>query len=151
MATIDKNIEENVNTVDVSGETVNETRSFEPAIYVTFDNQDPKNRVKIFNAHNSAVSLTSVGEKPFKIVDVLAEVGTRARSNSVCQNTYLFTDDGNVFFTQSNGIAKTTNELVEMVKGDFKANTSNGYVVVRLAVSKLSGGRSYKQLQLIEA
>ena len=132
-------------------ETVENAKVFEPMNYVTFATDDPKNRVRVFNAHNSAVSLKNIGDTPIKVVDVMAEPGKRARSEAVCQNTYLFTEDGRVFFTQSNGIAKTTNELVEMVQGDFRENTTNGYVTVKLAETKLSGDRSYKQLQLLEA
>lgn len=138
-------------TTKETTETTEARSTFEPMQYVTFDIAEPKNRVKVFNAHNTAVSLKNIGDTPIKVVDVMAEAGTRARSETVCQNTYLFTEDGRVFFTQSNGIAKTTNELVEMVQGDFHKNTTNGYVLVKLTESKLSGERSYKQLQLLEA
>ena len=123
---------------------------FEPQQYVTFDVSDIKNRVKIFNAHNSAVSFKTLEDKPINVVDVMTEIGVRSQSGNKCQNTYLFTDD-NVYFTQSNGIGKTVNELVDMVAGDFKANTTNGFVTVQLAETELSGDRTYKQLKLIAA
>jgi hypothetical protein len=147
---------ENVNTE--TGElTENATTSsvtgnrFEPQQYSTFDPHVPANRVRVFNARNSATSLKNLGDTPIDIVDVMTQIGMRTRSGNPCQNTYIFTADGQVYFTQSNGLGKTINELVDMVEGDFKANTTNGYVKVQIKETSLSGDRSYKQFQLLEA
>ncbi len=144
---------DNTENTELIDETTGEvkTNTFEPMQYVTFDMNDIKNRVRVFNAHNSAKSLKTIADTPINIVDVLAEPGIRARSGNPCQNTYLFTDDNLVFFTQSTGIARTVNELVEMVQGDFAKNTTNGYVTVQMIESKLSGDRIYKQFQLTAA
>lgn len=124
---------------------------FEPQQYVTFEPHVPANRVRMFNARNIATSLKNLGDTPIDIVDVMTEIGVRNRSGNPCQNTYIFTADGQVYFTQSNGLGKTINELVDMVEGDFKTNTTNGYVKVQIKETSLSGGRSYKQFQLLEA
>lgn len=123
---------------------------FEPQQYITFEPHVPANRVRIFNARNSATSLKNLGDTPIDIVDVMTEIGMRTRLGNPCQNTYIFTADDQVYFTQSNGIGKTINELVDMVKGDFKTNTTNGYVKVQVKETSLSGNRSYKQFQLLE-
>ena len=136
---------ENVTTPNVTG------NGFEPQQYITFDPLIPANRVRMFNARNSATSLKNLGDTPIDIVDVMTEVGVRARSGNPCQNTYIFTADGQVYFTQSNGLGKTINEVVDMVSGDFKTNTTNGYVKAQIKETSLSGGRSYKQFQLLEA
>lgn len=124
---------------------------FEPKKYITFDPLIPANRVRMFNARNSAMSLKNLGDTPIDIVDVMTQIGARARSGNPCQNTYIFTADGQVYFTQSNGLGKTINEVVDMVSGDFKTNTTNGYVKAQIKETPLSGGRSYKQFQLLEA
>lgn len=124
---------------------------FKPKKYSTFDLQIPANRVRMFNAHNNATSLKNLGDTPIDIVDVMTQIGVRARSGNPCQNTYIFTADGQVYFTQSNGLGKTINEVVDMVSGDFKTNTTNGYVKAQIKETSLSGGRSYKQFQLLEA
>lgn len=124
------------------------TVAFVPEEYATFDTQAPENRIKMFNAHNASASLNQIGDEHFKIVDVMAERGERTNSKNPCQNTYIFTDDGRVLFTQSNGIAKTINEIVVMVNSDFAGNTSNGYVEVHVAAMQLSGDKTYKRLQL---
>lgn len=124
---------------------------FKPKKYITFDPLIPANRVRMFNARNSATSLKNLGDTPIDIVDVMTQIGVRARSGNPCQNTYIFTADGQVYFTQSNGLGKTINEVVDMVSGDFKTNTTNGYVKAQINETPLSGGRSYKQFQLLEA
>lgn len=124
---------------------------FKPKKYSTFDPHIPANRVRMFNARNSATSLKNLGDTPIDIVDVMAQIGVRARSGNPCQNTYIFAADGQVYFTQSNGLGKTINEVVDMVSGDFKTNTTNGYVKAQIKEMSLSGGRSYKQFQLLEA
>lgn len=124
---------------------------FKPKKYITFDPLIPANRVRMFNARNSATSLKNLGDTPIDIVDVMTQIGVRARSGNPCQDTYIFTADGQVYFTQSNGLGKTINEVVDMVSGDFKTNTTNGYVKAQIKETPLSGGRSYKQFQLLEA
>lgn len=136
---------ENVTTSNVTG------NGFEPQQYITFDPHIPANRVRMFNARNSATSLKSLGDTPIDIVDVMTQIGVRTRSGNPCQNTYIFTADEQVYFTQSNGLGKTINELVDMVEGDFKTNTTNGHVKVQIKEILLSGDRSYKQFQLLEA
>ena len=125
--------------------------NFKPKKYITFDPLIPANRVRMFNARNSATSLKNLGDTPIDIVDVMTQIGMRTRSGNPCQNTYIFTADGQVYFTQSNGLGKTINELVDMVEGDFKTNTTNGYVKVQIKETSLSEDRSYKQFQLLEA
>lgn len=147
---------ENVNTetgeLPENGITPSVTgNGFEPQQYITFDQHIPANRVRMFNARNSATSLKNLGDTPIDIVDVMTQIGTRTRSGNPCQNTYIFAADGQVYFTQSNGLGKTINELVDMVGGDFKTNTTNGYVKVQIKETSLSGNRSYKQFQLLEA
>lgn len=136
---------ENAATPSVTG------NGFEPQQYVTFDLHVPANRVRMFNARNSATSLKNLGDTPIDIVDVMTQISVRTRSGNPCQNTYIFAADGQVYFTQSNGLGKTINELVDMVEGDFKTNTTNGYVKVQIKETSLSGDRSYKQFQLLEA
>jgi hypothetical protein len=136
---------ENAVTPNVTG------NGFEPQQYITFDQHIPANRVRMFNARNSATSLKNLGDTPIDIVDVMTQIGVRTRSGNPCQNTYIFTADGQVYFTQSNGLGKTINDLVDMVEGDFKTNTTNGYVKVQIKETPLSGDRSYKQFQLLEA
>lgn len=138
-------LSENATTPRVAG------NGFEPQQYITFDSHIPANRVRMFNARNSAMSLKNLGDTPIDIVDVMAQIGVRTRSGNPCQNTYIFAADGQVYFTQSNGLGRTINELVDMVEGDFKTNTTNGYVKVQIKETSLSGDRSYKQFQLLEA
>lgn len=121
--------------------------TFAPQHYVTFDPDNPVNKVAMFNAKNTAISLKNI-EDSINVVDVIAEPGLRARSGNPCQNTYLIADDGSVYFSQSNGVAKTINELVKMLDGDF-SNATDGYATVKLVESALDSDRTYKQLRLL--
>lgn len=125
-------------------------KGFKPKKYITFDPLIPANRVRMFNARNSATSLKNLGDTPIDIVDVMTQIDVRAHSGNSCQTTYIFTADGQVYFTQSNGLGKTINEVVDMVSGDFKTNTTNGYVKAQIKETSLSGDRTYKQFQLLE-
>lgn len=124
--------------------------TFEPREYCTLNMDSMESKIKMFNAHNASLALNSIGEEPFNIVGVTAEHGERARSNNPCQNTYIFTDDGRVLFTQSNGIGKTINEIVDMIHGDF-TSAMNGYVTAQVSAVNISEGRTYKRLVLLSA
>lgn len=139
-----------VEEVNVETGEVNERKTFQPSVYSTIDLSLPINRIKVFNAHNSSISLKDVGETPFNIVGVMTEEGERANSKNPCQNTYIFTDDDTVLFSQSNGIAKTINELVAIVDGNFAENTTNGYVTARVKSRDIGGNRTYKNLELLD-
>lgn len=133
----------------MSEATVTGYSEFEPMEYVTFNTEALENRVKMFNARNNARSLTEIGNDPIQVEDVMSEIGVRSRSGLPCQNTYLFLTNGDIYLTQSNGIARTVNELVEMLNGDIKANSTNGFVEVQVQEAALSGDRTYKQLKLL--
>lgn len=133
----------------MSEATVTVYSEFEPMEYVTFNTEALENRVKMFNARNNARSLTEIGNDPIQVEDVMSEIGVRSRSGLPCQNTYLFLTNGDIYLTQSNGIARTVNELVEMLNGDIKANSTNGFVEVQVQEAALSGDRTYKQLKLL--
>lgn len=133
----------------MSEATVTGYSEFEPVEYVTFNTEALENRVKMFNARNNARSLTEIGNDPIQVEDVMSEIGVRSRSGLPCQNTYLFLTNGDIYLTQSNGIARSVNELVEMLNGDIKANSTNGFVEVQVQEAALSGDRTYKQLKLL--
>lgn len=125
------------------------TRKFTPMEFATFDTKSREGIVNVFNAKHTALSFTKAGNEPIKIVNVYAEAGKRARSGNDCQNTYIYTDTGEVYFTQSDGIGKTINEICEAIGYDF-ANTTNGYAAVQVSVTQLANDRTYKQLMLLD-
>ena len=118
--------------------------------YCTLDREDAKNRLKIFNAKNNATSLSvlPIGAR-LHINGVMALKGVRSQTDEVCQNTYLFTDDGQVYFSQSRGIAKVANDIVDLVDMNFSVNTFAGYVVVELAELPTKNG-VMKTLKVLE-
>lgn len=133
---------ENKNTIVV--------KRFNPAKYLTFPLETFADRMKLFNARNVATSLSKLtADSIINVTDVMAEPGVRARSNKECQNTYIFTDDGLVYFTQSDGIGDTINKLVEALDGTF-GNAPDNKVAIRIIEVPLSGDRTLKQIMVAE-
>lgn len=125
-------------------------KRFNPDKYITFPLETFADRMKLFNARNVATSLSKVTtDTIINVVDVMAEPGVRARSNKECQNTYIFTDEGLVYFTQSDGIGDTINKLVEALGGTF-SNAPDSKVAIRVVELPLSGDRTLKQIMIAE-
>lgn len=134
----------------MENENINGVKRFNPAKYLTLPLETFADRMKIFNARNVAVSLSKVSvDEIINVTDVMAEPGVRARSNKECQNTYLFTDTGVVYFTQSDGIGDTVNKLVEVLDGTFD-NAPDHKVAIRVIEVPLSGDRTLKQIMIAE-
>lgn len=124
-------------------------RNFIPMEYSTLNTDTKEGKIAKINALNGAKSLANNAADPINVVNVMAIPSTRTQTGNACQNTYLFTDDGRILFSQSNGIAKTINEIMEVIDYDFN-NTSNGYITVKMEESELKGGQTYKQFMLID-
>ena len=71
------------------------------------------------NALNAAVSLKELGDKKFKLVNVITTPGTRSQTNEDCINTYLIDANGKAYFTQSTGIFRSAKNLAAIFNKDF--------------------------------
>lgn len=84
----------------------------------TLDLSSVEGRVKTLNAINSAMSLDGMEETPLHVVDVVTTPGTmrdrKTGEEYPCQNTYLVTQEGTAYFTQSMGIARSINAICKM-------------------------------------
>lgn len=70
-------------------------------------------------ALNGATPLKDLGDKPFLMKDIIQEPGTRAVSNTPCVNTYIISDKKKVYFTQSDGIARSVFRFMKFKKDAF--------------------------------
>lgn len=119
----------------------------------TIDTTDNKGKMLILNAINSAQSLNSLkkGSK-LKVTDCIQLIGIRkGRGNNVdteCVNTYLIDVDGNAYFTQSDGIARSVKMTVELFP-DFGRSTEKGYLEVAITEQELANGNTLKSLKFI--
>lgn len=112
-----------------------------------------KDTLKIIaNAANSAKSLNAAiegGVDVFNVIGVMTEPGVRRSrdangADTPCTNTTLVCDDGNAYFTQSEGIRKSVDTLCKL--GVF---ASGEVVALSVDVTKTGSGNTIKSLRMI--
>ena len=113
----------------------------------TVDNHTFEGKRAIVNARNSAKSLNSYGEgKRLDVVGAYTAPAVRPQTGQPCTNVYLFTADGNTYFSQSEGINRSILDIVDMFPD---MNTENGGIPVVVSSTALGGGKSIKSLQIL--
>lgn len=110
----------------------------------TMDNSTFEGKRAIVNARNSALSLNAIGSKLLNLIGVYTARGVRSQTGQPCVNIYLFTKDGNTYFSQSQGIYRSVLDIYDMFP-DF--NSPDGIPVV-VKETPLGGGRSTKSLEI---
>ena len=114
-----------------------------PSGYIcTVDRTTREGTIKIANALSDAVSLKEVGDKHFKLVDVLTTPGVRSRTGEICTNTYLIDSENNMYMTQSDGIKRSAQQIVGLFNGDFGEDG----IEVSVVEKKLSNDNTLKTL-----
>lgn len=135
-----------VSKVDANGEIV-----YQASNYSTI--KPTKETIKIIaNAANSAKSLNAAmedGVDVFNVIGVMTEPGVRKSrdANGVdapCTNTTLVCEDGNAYFTQSEGIRKSADTLCKL--GVFESGEA---VALSVDVIKTGSGNTIKSLRMI--
>lgn len=113
----------------------------------TVDDKTFEGKRAIVNARNSAKSLNSYGEgKRMDVIGVYTAPGVRSQTGNPCTNVYLFTADGNTYFSQSEGINRSILDIVDMFPD---MNAENGGIPVVVNSTALGGGKSIKSLQIL--
>lgn len=104
------------------------------------------------NAYNSAESLNKHVGEVLQIVHAFTAPGVRAaRGNGEdvpCQNTYLIDAEGNAYFSQSDGVARSIN-MIASVFGEFKLSDECPYLPIACKESVLPNGNTLKTLEVI--
>lgn len=88
-------------------------------------------------ALNGATPLKELGDTPFLMKDFIQEGGIRAVSGTPCVNTYIISDDNQVYFTQSDGIAKSVLRFAKFKPGAFGGGPG---VMVKVGEQQTRGG-----------
>lgn len=136
-----------VDVTDANGEIV-----YQASNYSTIK-PGTKEAVKIIaNAVNSAKSLNAAiedGIDVFSVIGIMTEPGVRKSrdANGVdmpCTNTTLVCEDGNAYFTQSEGIRKSADTLYKL--GVFEYGEA---VALSVDVIKTGNGNTIKSLRMI--
>ena len=132
---------------DTANETANETAPTSVDVYryiCTMDNSTFEGKRAIVNARNNALSLNGIGDTPITVVGAYITPGVRSQTGQKCANVYLFANDGNTYFSQSQGIYRSVLDIYDMFP-DF--NAPNG-IPVTVKKTSLGGGRSTKSLEI---
>lgn len=78
----------------------------------TLDITTIEGKMSLATALNGAVSLRDKVGETLRVTNFVTTQGVRARTGEECINTYLICDDGTVYFSQSDGIARSVKVLV---------------------------------------
>lgn len=132
---------------DTANETANETAQTTVDNYryiCTMDNSTFEGKRAIVNARNNALSLNGIGDTPLTVIGAYITPGVRSQTGQKCANVYLFANDGNTYFSQSQGIYRSVLDVYDMFP-DF--NAPNG-IPVTVKKTPLGGGRFTKSLEI---
>lgn len=78
----------------------------------TLDIETIEGKIALANAINGATSMRDKVGDILPVKDIVTTKGIRSRTSEECTNTYLICDDDNVYFTQSDGIARAVEVIV---------------------------------------
>lgn len=132
----------------------NETTAIESAretacSALAFDTMSRAGKVKLFNALNSADSLTDSGIDSLTLQGVIVQSGTRidVATGEVepAKFTTFITEDG-AYFSQSEGIARSAENLVAAFGKDF----TDEPITIKFGTKQLQGGRSMKYFSVVQ-
>lgn len=122
--------------------------------YINTVELDATGKKTVANAINNAVSLADFEGVEIKVCNVLTMPGVRKSRqkdipDTMCQNTYLVDVDGNAYFSQSDGVARSINGIMSIFP-DFPRDTENGEFAPMALVSKtLANGNTIKTIKLV--
>lgn len=127
-----------------TNEQMNDTTVDNHRYICTMDNSTFEGKRAIVNARNSALSLNAIGDTPLTVIGAYTAPGVRSQTGQKCVNVYLFANDGNTYFSQSQGIYRSVLDIYDMFP-DF--NAPNG-IPVTVKKTLLGGGKSTKSLEI---
>ena len=116
----------------------------------TVDMSTNEGKVKVVKALNAAKSLNDFVGVELKVCDCITMPGIRKGRNGMpdtnCQNTIIIDIDGNSYFTQSDGIARSI-LIYSAIWPDFgKNSTSEGYLSFCVVEEELANGNTLKKI-----
>lgn len=116
----------------------------------TIDLNDDMGKLKVLAALNYAAPLKGTVGKEIVFCDCIQIDGVRKARNAgdsdtPCKNTYLIDVDGNAYFSQSDGIARST-QMVSTLFPDFGKHLDEGGIKLKLVEQKLPNGNTLKNL-----
>lgn len=115
----------------------------------TFDLETEEGKTSVLKAYNAAEPLNNHVGEALKICDVMTTPGIRKGRNGMpdapCQNTYLIDIDGNAYFSQSDGVARSLQMFVALYP-DMGKTSEKGYVELCCIEQAMNNGNTLKTL-----
>lgn len=115
---------------------------------LAFDTQTREGKIKLFNALNSAESLNDSHIDQLTLQGIIVQSGTRVDTLtgevSPAKFTTFITEDG-AYFSQSDGIARSAENLVAAFGEDFVAEP----ITIEFGTKHLQGARSLKFFSVV--
>lgn len=116
---------------------------------LAFDTQSRMGKVKLFNALNSAESLNDSHIDRLTLQGIIVQSGTRVNAATgeveSAKFTTFITEDG-AYFSQSDGIARSAENLVAAFGEDF----ADEPLTIEFGAKQLQGGRSLKYFSVVQ-
>lgn len=125
-------------------------------VFTTANLEDRSGKNAVLRALNDAESLAeSVPENAtLEVVDFVVTPGVRrsriqGQPDTECLNVYILTRDGRAFMTQSDGIARSVQQIMALYP-ESPRNLEGGCLLLQVKSRKLSNGNTLKTLVPID-
>lgn len=115
-----------------------------PVMALTFDTTTGEGKKRLFNALNTAESLNDADIKQLTLSGIIVQPAERLDQATgevvMCEGTTFITEQG-AYFSQSDGIARCSKNLIMAYGPDFSGEP----ITIEFTERKLGGGRKLKQ------
>lgn len=106
-------------------------------------------KLELAKALNGAVSMKDKVNETLRVVNIVTTQGTRSRTGEECVNSYLICEDGTVYFSQSDGIARALKVLIAIftdpISKEFTSPVDMG-VGLQVTETTLGNGNTLKSI-----
>lgn len=109
----------------------------------TLDMTTDEGKKQVALALNGSEPLKNKMNEVFNLAGVITTPGTRAVSGVDCTNNYLVSDDGTVYFSQSDGVARSIKVIVALWGQQMAAGEA---VPVKCIEQRLNNGNTLKTI-----
>lgn len=124
------------------------TLTVKPSMALAFDATTSEGKKRLFNALNTAESLSDADIKQLTLTGIIVQPRERldkATGEAVmCEGTTFITEQG-AYFSQSDGIARCAKDFIMAYGSDFATEP----ITIEFTERKLSGGRKLKQFIIL--
>ena len=120
----------------------------------TLDLSSNEGKIATVNAINSAEPLNNHVGEIIKVVDCITMPGIRKGRNGMpdteCVNTHLIDTEGNVYFSQSDGVSRAIRSFSALWPDFGKGTTVEGYLPMVCKEVPLNNGNKLKTLVIVD-